>query len=176
VKASPKPSSLDRELDLELRGRSRHSVYRRLGLAVLGLIVLAALLGVFGQESTTTVAAGRKAVLEVEAPTRLRGGLLFQARFEIQAKRRLAHPKLALSPGWLEAMTLNTVVPEPLSESSSPDGLTLAFEPLPAHHTLVVWSDWQVNPTNVGTHNQDAILFDGPVPVAAADRTLTVFP
>lgn len=50
---------LDRDLDLELRGRGRHTLYRRLGLGVLALIVVAALLDVFGQESTTTVAAGR---------------------------------------------------------------------------------------------------------------------
>lgn len=176
---SPAPkaeSSLDRELDLELRGRERHTQYRRLGLGALALVVIAALLGLFGQESTTTVAAGRRAVLTVEAPQQLRGGLIFQARFEIEAKRRLAHPRLALSPGWLEAMTLNTVVPTPLSESSDRDGLSMEFEPLPAGHTLVVWTDWQVNPTNVGRHDEDASVFDGATRVASAERTLTVFP
>lgn len=175
MKGSPRPS-LDRALDLELRGRGHHTLYRRLALAVLGLIVLAALLGVFGQESTTTVAAGNKAVLSVQAPAHLRGGLLFQARFEIHAKQRLAHPKLALSPGWLEAMTLNTTIPEPVSEVSDPNGLTLEFEPLPAGETLVVWTNWQVNPTNVGRRSEDASLFDGPIRIASVDRTLTVFP
>lgn len=173
---SDSESSLDRELDLELRGRGRHTLYRRLGLGLLVLVVVAALVGVFGQESTTTVAAGRGAILTVEAPPRLRGGLLFQARFEIQARRRLAHPRLALSPGWLEAMTLNTVVPTPLSEGSNQDGLSMSFEPLPAGHTLIVWTDWQVNPTNVGRHDEDATVFDGAVKVASAERTLTVFP
>jgi len=50
--------SLDRARDLELRGRDSHASFRRLGLAVLGLVALAALLGSFGQQSTTTVAAG----------------------------------------------------------------------------------------------------------------------
>jgi hypothetical protein len=175
VKGSLKPS-LDRTLDLELQGRGQHALYRRLGLTLLALIVAAALLGVFGQESTTTVAAGRKAVMSVEAPPRLRGGLLFQARFEIHAKQRLANPKLILSSGWLEATTLNTVVPGPLSEDSGPDGLSMAFEPLPAGHTLVVWTDWQVNPTNVGRHSEDATLFDGSTRIASAERTVTVFP
>lgn len=175
VNSSPKPS-LDRALDLELRGRGHHTLYRRLALAVLGLIVVAALLGFFGQESTTTVAAGSKAVLSVQAPAHLRGGLLFQARFEIHAKQRLAHPKLALSPGWLEAMTLNTTIPGPLSEVSGPGGLAIEFEPLAAGHTLVVWTNWQVNPTNVGRRSEDTTLFDGPTRIASADRTLTVFP
>jgi hypothetical protein len=171
-----RPRSLDRASDLELRGRHRHAHYRRLGLAVLTLIVLAALAGVFGQESTTTVAAAREAALSVEAPPHLRGGLLFQARFEIEAKRRLAHPKLVLSSGWLDSMTLNTVAPTPLSENSGPDGLSMAFEELAAGQTLIVWTDWQVNPTNVGRRGEDATLFDGRTQIASADRTVTVFP
>lgn len=169
-------SSLDRSLDLELQGRGRHTVYRRLGLAVLALIVVAALFGVFGQESTTTVAAGPAATLSVEAPSRLRGGLLFQARFEIHAKRRLAHPKLVLSAGWLESMTQNTLVPTPLSENSGPEGLSMGFEELSAGHTLIVWSEWQVNPTNIGRRSEDTTLFDGSTRIATADRTVTVLP
>lgn len=169
-------SSLDRAIDLELRGRGSHTWLRRLCLAVLALIVIAALLDVFGQESTTTVAAGRQAVLTVKTPTHLRGGLYFQTRFEIHARRRLAHPKLALSPGWLELMTLNTTIPEPASENSTPAGLTMEFEPLPAGETLVVWTNWQVDPTNVGTHSENTSLYDGPARIASAHQTLTVFP
>jgi hypothetical protein len=175
VKGVPK-QSLDRSLDLELRGRGRHGLYRRLALGVLGLIVLAALLGVFGQVSTKTVAAGQRAVLSVDAPPRLRGGLLFQARFEVHAKRRLAHPDLVLSPGWFHGMTLNTVAPTPLSENSGEGGLTMSFEALPAGQTMVVWTDWQVNPTNVGRRDEDVALFDGAEPLASVQRTVTVFP
>lgn len=175
MKEVPRPS-LDRSLDLELKGRGHHALYRRLGLGVLGLIVIAALLGVFGQESTTTVAAGRSAVLSVDAPPHLRGGLLFQARFEVTAKRRLAHPKLVLSSGWLNAMTLNTVAPTPLSQNSGESGLSMGFEALPAGHRLIVWTDWQVNPTNVGRRSEDVALFDGPEPIATVERTVTVFP
>lgn len=169
-------ASLDRERDLELEGRGRHALYRRLGLAVLVLVVFAALFGVFGQQSTSTVATGREAVLSIEAPAHLRGGLLFQARFEIEAKRPLAHPKLLLSPGWLESMTLNTVAPTPPSKSSSAAGLAMTFDPMPAGQNLIVWTEWQVNPTNVGRRSEDATLFDGPTPIAVAERTLTVFP
>ena len=170
------PTSLDRRLDLELRGRGRHALYRRLALAVLGLVVVAALLNAFGQESTTTVAAGQKATLSVDAPPRLRGGLLFQARFEIEARQPLAKPKLVLSSGWLDSMTMNTVAPTPLSENSGPDGLSMTFEELPAGHRLIVWTNWQVNPTNVGRRSEDTTLLDGSTPIASADRTVSVFP
>jgi hypothetical protein len=168
--------SLDRAQDLELRGRGRHAVYRRIALALMALFALAALLDVFGQESTTTVAAGRSATLTVLAPTRLRGGLLFQARFEIHATRPLSKPRLVLSPEWLEAMTLNTLEPSPIAEDSSSDGLSLTFEPLQPGGTLNVWTDWQVNPTNVGVHDNEVTLYDGPKPIATADRDVTVFP
>jgi hypothetical protein len=52
----------------------------------------------------------------------------------------------------------------------------MAFEELPAGHRLIVWSDWQVNPTNVGRRSEDATLFDGPTRIASANRTVTVFP
>ena len=127
-------------------------------------------------QSTSTVATGRKAVLSIEAPAHLRGGLLFQARFEIEAKQPLAHPKLLLSPGWLESMTLNTVAPTPPSESSSSAGLAMTFDPMSAGQVLTVWTEWQVNPTNVGRRSEDVALFDGSTPIASANRTLTVFP
>jgi hypothetical protein len=168
--------SLQRSRDLELRGRGRHTLYRRVALAIFALIVVAALIGAFGQESTTTVAAGRSATLTVEAPPRLRGGLLFQAKFEIHATRPLSQPRLILDPGWLEAMTLNTVAPTPIAEDSSAGGLSMSFEPLRPGGTLTVWTSWQVNPTNVGSHDEDVTLFDGPTPIAAAERGVTVFP
>jgi hypothetical protein len=167
---------LDRSRDLELRGRSAHTVYRRIALGALALIVVAALLNVFGQETTTTVASGRNARLTVVSPPRLRGGLIFQTRFEIEARQHLAHPKLLLSPGWLQSMTLNTVAPTPVSESTGPEGLTMSFEPLEARRTLIVWTNWQVNPTNVGRRGENTTLFDGSIPIATADRTVTVFP
>lgn len=168
--------TLDRSQDLELSGRRQHPIYRRIGLAALALVVLAALFNVFGQESTTTVASGPAGVLSVESPARLRGGLLFQTRVEVQARRPIAHPKLVLSPGWLEGITQNTVAPSPESESSSAEGLALNFSPLSAGQTLVVWMDWQVNPTTVGRRDEDVELRDGPTPIATVDRTLTVFP
>jgi hypothetical protein len=167
---------LDRSRDLELHGRSRHAVYRRIGLGLLLLIVVAALLDVFGQQSTSTVAAGSVGSLTVESPTRLRGGLLFQARFEIEAKTALGRPRLLLSPGWFEGMTLNTVEPSPVAEDSSANGVSMTFEPIKAGGKLTVWTDWQVNPTNVGTHTEEASLLEGPTPVATVSRTLTVFP
>jgi hypothetical protein len=167
---------LDRSVDLELYGRGRHTLYRRLGLGILALIVAAALFGVFGQQTSTTEARGADATLSVNAPAALRGGLLFQARFQIHAERAIAHPRLVLDSGWLNSITLNTVAPTPESQSSSAEGLSMNFATIPAGETLTVWTDWQVNPTNVGRHAEDVSLYDGPKRLATVHRTVTVFP
>ena len=45
-----------------------------------------------------------------------------------------------------------------------------------AGRKLVVYLQYQVNPTNVGRRSQDVELHDGETLLAEADRTLTVFP
>jgi hypothetical protein len=52
----------------------------------------------------------------------------------------------------------------------------MSFEPLSAGETLEVWTDWQVNPTNVGEHGENVALFNGDAPIASAHRSLFVFP
>ena len=55
-------------------------------------------------------------------------------------------------------------------------GLTLDMGHLGAGHKLVVWLQFQVNPTNVGRRSQDVELYDDTTLLATADRTVTVFP
>jgi hypothetical protein len=51
--------------------------------------VIAALLNVFGQRAEDSTASGPAATLELNAPSQARGGLIFQARFEIRAAREI---------------------------------------------------------------------------------------
>jgi hypothetical protein len=168
--------SLDRERDLELVGRGGRVIGRRLALAALAAVVVLALLNVFGQVPARSTAHEAAASLQVDSPTRLRGGLLFQGRFEIVAARRLAKPKLLLSRGWLDSMTLNTIEPAPVAEDAGPGGLALEFEALAPGRRMIVWTQWQVNPTNVGRHDQKTTLLDDNTRIASIDRKLTVFP
>ena len=170
------PGRLSAEHDRDLVGRDRDVWVRRLLLGLLAAFAVAALLNVFGQRTATTSVHGAAASLSVNAPERLRGGLIFQGRFDIQAEQAIEHPKLVLSSGWLEAMTLNTTEPEPLDESSRDGGLELAFGPLAAGDGLTVRTEWQVNPTTVGSRTQDVALYDGKRELASVDRSMTVFP
>ena len=167
---------LSRNRDRDLAGRAYQTWVRRGLLGLMGLFVIAALLNAFGQASSTSSATGPAASLEVRAPERLRGGLLFESRFEIQTHRRLANPRLVLGNGWLEGMTLNTTIPDPASERSHDGSLAIDFEPIKAGDEFTVWMQWQVNPVNVGRRQQDVTLYDGTTAVAHVDREVTVFP
>jgi hypothetical protein len=145
-------------------------------LGLLAAVAVVALLGVLGQEARTSVASAAAAELEVSAPTRLRGGLFFQGRFTVDAREPIVNATLVLDPGWLENMHVNTIEPAPTEEASRDGNLELSFGPLAAGETLVVYMQFQVNPTNVGRRSTDVALYDGETRIASVDRTLTIFP
>ena len=167
---------LSRERDLQLVGRGKEVWIRRGILTLLTAFVLLGMLDFFGQGSQHSEAAGSKASLTLDAPNRLRGGLVFEGRFDITATDSLQHPTLRLAPGWTTGMSLNTIEPAPASEKSRDGDLYLEFDPLPAGSRLTVWTQWQVNPVNTGTRAQDVELLDGSTHLAAIDRDVTVFP
>ena len=149
---------------------------RRAILALLAALVAAALLDVFGQHPRTSHATARAANLEVQSPTDLRGGLIFQARFTIAAHRRLAHPTLVLQRGWLESMSVNSIVPDPVQQVTRDGRLRMTYASLPAGRSLQVWIYFQANPTNVERRSQDVELADGDHRIAAIHRSVTVWP
>jgi len=81
-----------------------------------------------------------------------------------------------LQPGWLEGFTLNTVAPSPIDEASDNGRLVFTLGHVPAGSTYRLYLQFQVNPTNVGSHRQDVELLDGDRRVALVRRTVTVFP
>ena len=155
----------------------RRGAYARLtGLALMLGLVVAALLNVFGQRPATSSAAGTAGTLSVSAADRIRGGLLFQAVFEIHAAGAIRRPTLVLDPGWLDSMTLNTLEPSPTNEWSDGDRLKLRFGALRPGQSMRVWTEWQANPTNLGSQSQGVSLDDGGRQVARVNRSVTVFP
>jgi hypothetical protein len=170
------PGSLTVEEHAQLRGRERHPTYRRILFGLVCALPVVALLNVFGQHPTTSTAGGPGATLQVQAPKRLRGGLMHQIRMTVTATRNLEHPQLVLSPGWFEENTENSIAPDPVEQSSSNGRVTLSYGRLNAGQKLTVWADFQVNPINVGRRTANIQLNDGPRPIALVKRTLTVFP
>lgn len=176
VSDTPRPPDC---ISLEAHRDHAHPVERLarwLLVTALGAVTLAALAGAFGQRSGETSATGDGATLRLTAPGALRGGLFFQGRFEVEAAEPIRRPTLVLDPGWLDAITLNTVVPEPERTASEDGAVSLEFAPLAAGQALTVYLELQVNPTTLGRRDQGAVLRDGDRTLVAVERSVTIFP
>jgi hypothetical protein len=150
--------------------------FRRVFFGLIALLIAVALLNVFGQRPTTMLAAGTAADLSVFAPEDLRGGLYYQGRITVEAKEEIEKATLVFDGGWTEQMQINTIEPSPVGESSRDGRLTLDMGHLAAGRKLVLWLQFQVNPTNVGRRSQDVELYDDTTLLAEVDRTVTVWP
>ncbi len=165
---------LKRHRDLE--GRRWHPLVRRALLVLLALLPVLGLINVFGQRPATSKASDPAATLNVYAAERVRGGLLYEARFEIIAKQELKDATLVLSRGWLEGMTVNTIEPAPVGEASRNGSLALDLGHIPAGEKYLLFIQFQVNPTNVGHRSQNVALDDGERRVLSMHRSITVYP
>jgi hypothetical protein len=166
----------DRHRELGARGVAPWA--RRVYLAVLLAIIVLALLNVFGQRtSTATSTAPGRATLAVDAPKRVRGGLLYQVRITVVAHQTIDQPRLVLSRDWFDGMQLNTAEPAALGEDSRQGAITMTYGGLAAGDRLDVFTQWQVNPTSkLGSRHPHVELDDGSRPITRVDHQLTVLP
>ena len=170
------PAGLTLKTHRDLEGRRQLVWVRRALVALVVLVLLLALLNTFGQRPTTSTAASPVATLKVYAPERLRGGLVYAARFHIHAIRDIKDATLVLDPGWAEQYTFNGAAPQPLTEASRNGKLVFGFGHLAAGKSLLFFASLQVNPTNVGHRSQDVELDDGASRLAVVHRSVTIFP
>jgi hypothetical protein len=174
VAGAPEGIKLGRHRDLQ--GRGWHIWVRRGLLALVGLFVLLALFNVFGQRSSTARAESAVAALDVRSPTKVRGGLLWQARFTVEARQEVKNAMLVLSQGWIDGNTINTIEPSPLGEGSRNGSLTFQLGHIPQGERHVLYVQFQTNPTNFGRRDADVQLEDDGKQLLSIHRTLTVFP
>ena len=149
---------------------------RWLLLALLAGLAVLALANVFGQHHVVLVARSDAATLRVSAPGALRSGLLYQGKFEVDAREPLRRPTLVLARGWWDAMSVNSIEPEPTRSSSRDGSVSLEFAPVGPGRTLTVYVYLQVNPTTAGRRDQSVELRDGGRTITSIDRSVDVFP
>jgi hypothetical protein len=164
----------DRHLDLA--GRGYEPWVRRAVLVLFLALVALGLANVFGQKAATSSAAGAAAELTIEAPDRLRAGVLGQGTIRVDAARRVAQPRLVLDEGWIDGMTINTISPEAADQGTDEGRPVLSYDELPAGDSLTVRISYQVNPTTIGSRPGGVVLLDGDREIARVDRTIVVFP
>lgn len=169
------PDQLSIEVARDREGR-RDVVARRICLGVLIVVLGLGLFNLFGQHPSTSIAEAVAATLEVYAPERVRGGLFYEARLRVDARREIKEATLVLDLGWAEGITINTTAPSPLGEASRDGRIVYELGRIPAGAKHVLFLQLQVNPTNVGHRSQDVRLYDGEELLAKLDRTITVFP
>jgi hypothetical protein len=165
---------LRRHRDLEER---QNDIWiRRVPMALIAVVPIIALFNVFGQRPDSHTLVGSAASLKIYAPSHLRGGLLYEARFHVTARQDLKNATLVLGAGWLEGMTVNTIEPSPVSEASNNSRLSLELGHIPRGESHILFMQFQVNPTNVGRRAQTVELRDGARHLLSFKRTVTVFP
>ena len=172
--AVPDQLTLERHRDLE--GREGRPYVRWAVLSVIALTLLLGLANGFGQRPHTATESADGVELEVYSPERLRSGLFFMSRFTISAAKEIEAATLVLDPGWLEGITLNTLVPSPVGEANRDGKIALDLGHVPAGTKHVFFLHFQVNPTEIGRRPQDVALYDGTTRLLEIDRTVTIFP
>jgi hypothetical protein len=160
----------------DLKGRGWHPWLRRALVAVVALVAVLALFGFVGQSTSTTRSETPAATLSVDAPDGVRGGLLYQARFTILAHQELKQATLVLNEKWIDGLTVNTIEPSPVNEASRDGKLAFDLGHLAAGTRYVLYVDYQVNPTTIGSRTLKAELDDGQQPVASLTRNLRIWP
>jgi hypothetical protein len=170
------PEGLSVEHHRDLEGRGRRPYVRRALIGALCLVLGLGLLNVFGQVRAVSSVETDAARFEVSAPSKLRGGLFFEARYRVEAVDEIENATIVLDPGWLEDITLNTVEPAPISEASRDGKIALELGRVPAGDQHVLFLHFQVNPTAVGFRSQDVELYDGDRLLASFDRDAIVWP
>jgi hypothetical protein len=149
----------------------------RLGwMALFAVISVLGGIGFFGQRLSESTATGPAGTLRLSAPKVVRGGLYFESRIEIRAQRAIEHPRIVLARGWVDQMQFNSTEPNPMSEAGRDGRVVLSYDSLDRGDRLVVWTQFQVNPTNVGHRSYDVELDDGDTAIARVERAITVLP
>jgi hypothetical protein len=180
--AAPKPAlvavpdglTLKHHRDLE--GRERRPRARRGLIGALAGILVLGLFNVFGQHVSVDAAELPAARFEVSAPDDLRGGLFFEARYSIEAVEEIENATIVLDQSWLEDITLNTVEPAPVGESSRDGDIAFELGRIPAGDEYHFYLHFQVNPTALGSRSQNVALYDGEELLASFERDAFVWP
>jgi hypothetical protein len=171
------PDTIVLKRDRDLEGR-RNDIWVRRGLmALVAAVPVLALFNVFGQRPDLHKLVSPAASMTIYAPSHLRGGLLFEARFHVTARTEIKDAYIVLGAGWAEGFTINTIEPSPVSEASNNGRLSLELGHIPAGESFILFMQFQTNPTNVSFNRRQTVwLTDNKTRLLTFTRHVTVFP
>lgn len=148
-----------------------------LPVLVLGALLAAALLGVFGGGKSAPVqASSPAATLTVTTPQTLRSGLFFETRMEVTAHRAIDDVVIALPPELWRDQTINTMIPSPDKEAGEDGAFRFHYGSLAAGKSLTIKFDGQINPPLFAGTRGTVSLQDGDAPLVRVPLRYRVWP
>ncbi|MFL9840309.1 hypothetical protein ABS767_04980 [Sphingomonas sp. ST-64] len=156
----------------------RGGAWRRwVAVVLLGALMLAALLGLFGGGKDRPLRArAPAAALEVATPRVIRNGEFFEMRVRVTARQPVGKTVLAVPAGLWRDMTINTMIPAAGKESAQDGEFRFDYGALEPGETLDIKIDGQINPPLfAGTRGRIAIR-DDTRELVAIPLEITVLP
>lgn len=154
---------------------ARTKVLRRLGTALLCLLLLAAALGFLGVKTATAVQEGGGYRIEVTYGKIVRPGLAVPWQLEISKPGGFDGPiTVAVNSSYFEMFDENGFSPDPSSSTSTADQEIWEFDP-PDGETLLVSLDARIEPgVQWGKVGKASVLVEGVPAVTVSFKTWVV--
>ena len=170
------PDTLTLKTNRDRRNWWQSQWLRRGLLLIPAALVALGLANVFGQRPASASVSSPVARLTLSAPTHVRSGLIYAARFRVDAVQELRQASLLLDQGWADGYTVNGEAPQPLTQGSSDGRLNYGLGHVAAGSHVILWLSLQVNPTTIGHHAQTVRLYDGKKLLLVLRRSVFIFP
>ena len=155
----------------------RGAGFNWVSLAVLGAVMLAALLGAFGGgKARPLVAEAAAARLDVATPRVIRNGEFFETRIQVVAKAPIADAVIVVPASLWRDMTINTMIPAPSEEKAEKHAFRFRYGAMKPGDVLDIKVDGQINPPLFAGNSGSVGLFDGDRPIATIPVEITVLP
>jgi hypothetical protein len=158
------------------RYRLHHKWMNAATLVLLGSIVAAGLVGLFGGYDHRSAAEGGNASLKISGPSIIRNGEYDEMTIEMMARRPIGNAALEIDAAFWREITINTMIPAPEKEELRNGIMRFEFGALDAGETAQFKIDAQVNPHRFGASEGRFVLLDGNRPLVSLARELTVMP
>ena len=148
-----------------------------ISLAVLGAVMLAALLGAFGGGKARSITAEAPAgQIEVHTPRVLRNGVFFETRIRVTARMPITDAVIVVPVSLWRDMTVNTMIPAPSEEKAEKGAFRFSYGELKPGDVLDIKIDGQTNPPLFAGNSGSIELHDGNRPVVRVPIEITVLP
>jgi hypothetical protein len=144
-------------------------------IALLAAILLAALLG-FGGRETTLRATANGTTMEWHGPERIRNGEVLELRLGVTSERAIEGLVVEVPHSLWEDITISSLIPAAAEETSSDGVFRFAYGPLAPGTEFRLKVDGQLNPDIAGGNAGVVRVLDGDVELVSLSVTIEVLP